>query len=64
MADACSASYIEHVRSLQEWRKYPAVLAVADETQAGVGRHFVRNAVHVAAPASKQENLRVASHRR
>jgi hypothetical protein len=60
MEDVCSASYIEHVRALQDVRQ---CLAVADETQAAVGRHFVRDAVHVATPAPKQQNLRVASHK-
>lgn len=51
MEDVCSASYIEHVRLLQEVRKRLAVLTVADETEAGVGRNFVRDAVHLAVPA-------------
>jgi hypothetical protein len=46
MEDGCSASYIEGVRPL-----------CCRRTQAGAGRNFVRDAVHAAAPASKQENL-------
>jgi hypothetical protein len=32
---------------------------IEDETDTDAGRNFVRDAVRVAAPASKQENLRV-----
>ena len=52
MEDICSA--FEHVRSFKEARKRLAVLAVADETKAGVRRDLVCDAAHVAAPAAKR----------
>ena len=58
----CSACCIEHVRSLEEARKRLAVLAVADETGAGVRRNFVCDAAHMAAPAAKRESIWVLSH--
>jgi hypothetical protein len=44
MEDVFSARYIEHVRPFQEARKCLAVLAIADETEAGTGRSLVRDA--------------------
>jgi hypothetical protein len=64
MEDIRSACCIDHVRLFEEARKRLAVQAVADEAEAGVWRNFVRDAAHVAAPASKREILRVQSHKR
>jgi hypothetical protein len=50
-----------HVRPFQEARKRLAVLAIADETEAGARRNFICDAAHVAAPAAKREILRVQS---
>jgi hypothetical protein len=62
MENICSACCIEHVRSLEEARKRLAVLAVADETEAGARRNFVCDPAHVAAPAAKRESIWVLSH--
>jgi hypothetical protein len=40
-----------------------AVLAVADEAEAGVRPNFVRDAAHVSAPAAKRELLCVLRHK-
>jgi len=61
--DVSSTCRIEHVRPLQEARKRLAVLAVADETEAGVRRNFMRDAAHMAAPAAKREMLGALSHK-
>jgi hypothetical protein len=61
--DVCSTRFIEHVWPLEEARERLTVLAVADETEAGVRRNFVRDAAHVAASAAKQEILRALSHK-
>src|SRR5262245_34342845 len=60
--DFCPACCIEDIRPFQEARKRLAVLAVADETEAGVRRNFHRYAAHVAAPAAKREIRSVPSH--
>jgi hypothetical protein len=57
MEDVRSARCIEHVRPIKEARERVAVLAVADETKAGMRRDTVRDAAHVAAPAAKLEIL-------
>jgi hypothetical protein len=62
MEDICSACRIEHVRLFEEARKRLAVLAIADETEAGVRRNFVCDAAHVTAPAAKRESIWVLSH--
>jgi len=63
MEDVCSARCIEHVRPLEEVRKRLAVLAVADETKAGVRRNFVRDAAHVGRTGSEAGDPRVQSHK-
>ena len=63
MEDICSACCIEHIRPLQEARERLAVLAVADEAEAGVRRNLLRHAAHVTAPATKQKILSVRSHK-
>jgi hypothetical protein len=55
MEDIRSARGIEHVRPLEKTRKRLAVLAVADETEAGIWRNVVGDAAYVAAQASKRE---------
>ena len=57
MEDVRSARCIEHVRPIKEACERLAVLAVADETKAGMRRDTVRDAAHVAAPAAKLEIL-------
>ena len=55
MEDICSARRIEHVWPFEEARKRLAIPAVADETEAGIRRHFVCDAAYVAALAAKRE---------
>jgi hypothetical protein len=61
--DVCSTRSIEHVWPLEEARECLAVPAVADETEAGVRRNFIRDAAHVAASAAKREILRALSEK-
>jgi hypothetical protein len=63
MEDICSARCIEHVPPIEEARKRLAVLAVADEAEAGVRPNFVRDAAHMSAPAAKRELLCVLRHK-
>src|SRR5262249_3259632 len=51
LENVCSARCVERIRPLKESRERLAVLAVADETEAGVRRNFARDATHAAAPA-------------
>ena len=46
LEDVRSAGRVEHVRPLEETRERLAVLAVADEAEAGGGRDIVRDAAH------------------
>jgi len=62
MEDICSAGGIEHVRASEEARKGLAIPAVAGETEAGVRRHAVSDAAHLAAPVAKRQSIR--GHRR
>jgi hypothetical protein len=59
LENVCSAGCIERIRPLKESRERLAVLAVADEAEAGVRRNFARDATHAAASAAKRE---VPSH--
>ena len=55
MEDIRSPRSIEHVRPLEKARKRLAVLAVADETEAGIWRNVVGDAAYVAAQAVKRD---------
>src|SRR5262249_14601299 len=55
LEDLCSARRVEHVRPLEEARERLAVLAVADEAEAGVRRYFAGDAAHAATPAAQRE---------
>jgi len=55
MEDIRSARSIEHVQPLEKARKRLAVLAVADETEAGIWRNFGGDAAYIAALAAKGE---------
>src|SRR5262252_2144125 len=59
LEDLGSACCVEHVRPLEEARERLAVLAVADEAEAGVRRNFGRDAAHTAALAAKRKVLRI-----
>ena len=63
LEDVCPGRCVEHVRPLEEARERLAVLAVAEEAEAGVRRNFARDAAHAAAPAAKREVLRVQTHK-
>jgi len=63
LEDICSARCIERVRPREEARERLAVVTVADEAETRVRPDLVRNAAHVAAPATKREILGVLSHR-
>jgi len=63
LENVCSARCVERIRPLKESRERLAVLAVADEAEAGVRRNFARDATHAAAPAAKREVLRVETHK-
>jgi hypothetical protein len=60
--DISSARSIEHVWPLEKARKRLAILAVTDETEAGIWGNFVGNAAYVAAEATKREIPRSLSH--
>src|SRR6516225_4274535 len=55
LEDLGSVCCVEHVGPLEEARERLAVLAVADEAEAGVRRNFARDAAHAAALAAKRE---------
>jgi hypothetical protein len=55
LEDVRSAGRIEHVRPLEETRERLAVLAVADEAEAGGWGDVACDAAHAAAPAPKRE---------
>jgi hypothetical protein len=57
LKDVCSARCVEHVRPREEARERLAVLAVADEAEAGGRRNFACDAAHAAAPAGEQDVL-------
>ena len=55
LEDVRSTGRVEHVRPLEETRERLAVLAVADEAEAGGRGNITRYAAHTAAPAPKRE---------
>jgi hypothetical protein len=55
LEDVGSAGRVEHVRPLEETRERLAILAVADEAEAGGRRDVACDAAHAAAPAPKRE---------
>jgi hypothetical protein len=55
LEDVRSAGRVEHVRPLKKTRERLAVLAVADEAEAGGWRNVARDAARAAAPAPKRE---------
>ena len=63
LKDVRSTRRIEHIRPLQETRKRLAILAVTDEAEAGIRRNFMRDASHMATPATKQEILGAVIHK-
>jgi hypothetical protein len=62
MEDIGSARAIEHVRPLEKAREHLAVLAIADETKAGIRCDVVCGPADMAAPAGKGDCLRDAHH--
>src|SRR5207244_3557762 len=62
LEDVRGACCVEHVRPLEEARESLAVLAVADEAEAGRRGNVARDALHTAAPAAKREILRGRTH--
>src|SRR6185436_2052355 len=63
LENVCSACRIEHVRTAEETRERLTIPAVTHEAEAGVGRNFVRDAAHVAAPATQRDMRKVRSHK-
>jgi hypothetical protein len=63
LENVCSACGIEHVRTAEETRERLAIPAITDEAEAGVGRNLVRDAAHVAAPATQRDIRKVRSHK-
>src|SRR6516162_226249 len=55
LEDVRSAGRVEHVGPLEETRERLAVLAVADDAEAGGRGDVTRDAAHAAAPAPKRE---------
>ena len=55
LEDVCPAGRVEHVRSLEETGERLAVLAVADEAEAGGRGDVARDAAHTAALTPKRE---------
>ena len=53
-----SAPPAGYVRPFEETRERLAVLAIADKTEAGVGRNFASDAAHATAPAAKRKILK------
>jgi len=64
LEDVCSAGSVEHIRALEETRERLAILTIADKAETGVRRNFVRDATHMAAPATKREVLEGLHHKR
>src|SRR5262249_8093158 len=62
LEDVGSARCVEHVRPLEETRERLAVLAVADEAEAGVRHNFARDTAHATAPTAKREVIAVQTH--
>src|SRR5262249_36622149 len=55
LENVCSSCRVEHVRPLQEARERLTILAIANEAEASGRRYLIRDALHVAAPASKRQ---------